>query len=68
MQDLVLLTGAVGVGGGMVTGGHLLRGGHGFSGEVGHMPVAPAGGICGCGRTGCWETVVGLTRFVEQGN
>lgn len=66
VQDLVLLTGAVGVGGGMVTGGHLLRGGHGFSGEVGHMPVAPAGGICGCGRTGCWETVVGLTALLNK--
>jgi predicted NBD/HSP70 family sugar kinase len=65
-EDIVLLTGAVGVGGGMVTGGHLLRGGHGFSGEVGHMPVAPAGGICGCGRTGCWETVVGLTALLNK--
>ncbi|MEU4392398.1 ROK family transcriptional regulator [Kribbella sp. NPDC023855] len=66
VQDIVLLTGAVGVGGGMVTGGHLLRGGHGFSGEVGHMPVAPAGGTCGCGRTGCWETVVGLTALLNK--
>jgi predicted NBD/HSP70 family sugar kinase len=66
VEDLVLLTGAVGVGGGMVTGGHLLRGGHGFSGEVGHMPVAPVGGICGCGRTGCWETVVGLTALLNK--
>jgi len=66
VQDLVLLTGAVGVGGGMVTDGHLLRGGHGFSGEVGHMPVAPVGGICGCGRTGCWETVVGLTALLNK--
>ncbi|GAA1588286.1 ROK family transcriptional regulator [Kribbella sancticallisti] len=66
VEDIVLLTGAVGVGGGMVAGGHLLRGGHGFSGEVGHMPVAPAGGICGCGRTGCWETVVGLTALLNK--
>jgi predicted NBD/HSP70 family sugar kinase len=65
-EDIVLLTGAVGVGGGMVAGGHLLRGGRGFSGEVGHMPVAPAGGICGCGRTGCWETVVGLTALLNK--
>lgn len=65
-QDLVLLTGGVGVGGGVVSGGHLLRGGHGFSGEVGHMPIAPAGGTCGCGRTGCWETVVGLTALLDQ--
>jgi predicted NBD/HSP70 family sugar kinase len=66
VQDLLLLTGAVGVGGGVVAGGHLLRGGHGFSGEVGHMPVAPDGGRCGCGRTGCWETVVGLRALLAK--
>jgi predicted NBD/HSP70 family sugar kinase len=66
VQDLVLLTGAVGVGGGMVAGGHLLRGGHGFSGEVGHMPVAPSCSTCGCGRTGCWETVVGLKALLAK--
>ncbi|MFF0342529.1 ROK family protein [Kribbella sp. NPDC004875] len=66
LHDLVLLTGAVGVGGGVVSGGHLLRGGHGYSGEVGHMPVAPPGQICGCGRTGCWETVVGLSALLRK--
>ncbi|MGW7683071.1 ROK family protein [Kribbella sp. NPDC054772] len=66
LHDLVLLTGAVGVGGGVVSGGHLLRGGHGYSGEVGHMPVAPPGQTCGCGRTGCWETVVGLTALLRK--
>ncbi|MGW6200090.1 ROK family transcriptional regulator [Kribbella sp. NPDC055110] len=66
VQDLVLLTGAVGVGGGVVAGGHLMRGGHGYSGEVGHMPVAPPGRTCGCGRTGCWETVVGLTALLHK--
>ncbi|NUR93916.1 MAG: ROK family transcriptional regulator [Kribbellaceae bacterium] len=65
-HDLVLLTGAVGVGGGVVSGGQLLRGAHGYSGEVGHMPVAPPGQICGCGRTGCWETVVGLTALLRK--
>ncbi|TCC08124.1 ROK family transcriptional regulator [Kribbella soli] len=66
LHDLVLLTGAVGVGGGVVAGGHLMRGGHGYSGEVGHMPVAPPGRTCGCGRTGCWETVVGLTALLHK--
>jgi predicted NBD/HSP70 family sugar kinase len=66
VHDLVLLTGAVGVGGGVVAGGQLLRGGHGYSGEVGHMPVAPPGRTCGCGRTGCWETVVGLTALLHK--
>ncbi|WP_371403078.1 ROK family protein [Kribbella sp. NBC_00662] len=66
VHDLVLLTGAVGVGGGVVANGQLLRGGHGYSGEVGHMPVAPPGRTCGCGRTGCWETVVGLTALLHK--
>ena len=66
VHDLVLLTGAVGVGGGVVAGGHLLRGGRGYTGEVGHMPVAPPGRTCGCGRTGCWETVVGLTALLHK--
>ncbi|GAA1564610.1 ROK family transcriptional regulator [Kribbella karoonensis] len=66
LHDLVLLTGAVGVGGGVVSGGQLLRGARGYSGEVGHMPVAPDGQACGCGRTGCWETVVGLTALLRK--
>ena len=34
----------------------LLRGSSGFGGEVGHMPVELQGGLCACGRRGCWET------------
>jgi predicted NBD/HSP70 family sugar kinase len=64
--DLILLTGAAGIGGGVVSGGRLLRGGHGFGGEVGHMAVAPGGRPCGCGRSGCWETVVGLTALLAD--
>ncbi|MCW2881973.1 MAG: hypothetical protein JWQ95_6073 [Sphaerisporangium sp.] len=63
--DMVYLTGEVGVGGGIVVGGKLLRGADGFSGEVGHMPVDPTGSRCGCGRTGCWETKVGLAALVR---
>ncbi|MBD8870418.1 ROK family transcriptional regulator [Nocardioides donggukensis] len=64
--DLLLLTGAVGVGGGVVTDGQLLRGGQGFAGEVGHMKVQPDGKRCGCGRHGCWETVVGLNALLAR--
>ncbi|MEN8706323.1 MAG: ROK family transcriptional regulator [Nocardioides marinisabuli] len=64
-DDLLLLTGGAGVGGGMVAGGRLLRGGQGFAGEVGHMRVERAGTRCGCGRTGCWETVVGLHTLLR---
>jgi predicted NBD/HSP70 family sugar kinase len=64
-QHLVYLTGEVGVGGGVIVDGSLLRGADGFAGEVGHVPVDPAGQPCGCGRVGCWETKVGLAELVR---
>jgi predicted NBD/HSP70 family sugar kinase len=63
--DLVYLTGETGVGGGVMVGGRLLRGAEGFSGEIGHIPLDPAGHICGCGRRGCWETMVGLAGLLR---
>lgn len=63
---LVFIIGEVGVGGGVIIDGVLLRGADGFSGEVGHLPVDPAGERCGCGRTGCWETKVGLAVLVGK--
>jgi predicted NBD/HSP70 family sugar kinase len=39
-------------------GGRLLKGHSGLAGEIGHMTVVPQGGrTCGCGNTGCLETV-----------
>ena len=63
---LLLLTGAVGVGGGLVSGGQLIRGSQGFAGEVGHMQIDPGGKACGCGHRGCWETVIGLNAFLSR--
>lgn len=65
VQHLLLLTGAVGVGGGVVCGGQLLRGVRGFAGELGHMQVDRLGDPCPCGRRGCWETVVGLKALLR---
>ncbi len=64
-DDMLVVFGEVGVGGGVVADGHLVRGGHGYAGEFGHMIVDPAGRRCGCGRTGCWETVVGLRALLD---
>ena len=61
-QDVLVIFGEVGVGGGIVAEGRLLRGRQGYAGEFGHMIVEPQGRRCGCGRVGCWETVVGLPR------
>jgi predicted NBD/HSP70 family sugar kinase len=64
-QDILVVFGEVGIGGGIVADGRLLRGRQGYAGEFGHMIVEPQGRRCGCGRVGCWETVVGLRALLD---
>ena len=64
-QDILVIFGEVGVGGGIVADGRLLRGRQGYAGEFGHMIVEPGGRRCGCGRVGCWETVGGLRALLD---
>lgn len=64
-QDILVIFGEIGVGGGIVADGRLLRGRQGYAGEFGHMIVQPQGRTCGCGRFGCWETVSGLRALLE---
>jgi predicted NBD/HSP70 family sugar kinase len=59
VDDVVYLSGEVGIGGGIVVGGRLLTGATGYAGEIGHLPVNPQGARCGCGGRGCWETEAG---------
>ncbi|NYI76331.1 ROK family protein [Nocardioides panzhihuensis] len=63
--DMVVLYGEVGLGGAVVSAGRVIRGRHGWAGEIGHLQVDPRGRLCGCGRTGCWETVVGLRALLD---
>ncbi|WP_331272332.1 ROK family transcriptional regulator [Motilibacter aurantiacus] len=66
VNNLVYLTGEVGVGAGVISDGRLLRGSAGLSGEVGHMPLGAGTQRCGCGRRGCWETTVGLAALLRM--
>jgi glucokinase len=56
-DDLVYLSIGTGLAAGMVLEGRLRRGEHGAAGEIGHVPVDPAGALCQCGQRGCLETV-----------
>jgi glucokinase len=56
-DDLVYLSIGTGLAAGLVIDGVLRRGGRGAAGEIGHVPVDPAGAWCGCGQRGCLETV-----------
>ncbi|MEA2653160.1 MAG: hypothetical protein QOI37_387 [Chloroflexota bacterium] len=58
-DHLLFISGEYGVGGGMIVDGRPLTGVAGYGGEVGHMPVNPAGSPCRCGSVGCWETEIG---------
>jgi predicted NBD/HSP70 family sugar kinase len=64
-QNLVYVTGEVGIGGGMIVQGKPLLGSRGYGGEIGHMTLDPDGPACGCGRRGCWESYVGLNALLR---
>ncbi len=66
IDDVVFVSGEVGVGGGVVSGGRSIIGSAGFAGEVGHVSVNPAGRSCRCGSTGCWETEVGEGSLLRR--
>ncbi len=65
VDDLIYLTGTVGLGAGIICGGQVLRGSRGLAGEVGHLRVGSEDHLCACGRTGCWEALVGLRALAE---
>ncbi|WKN49016.1 ROK family transcriptional regulator [Nocardioides sp. Arc9.136] len=65
VDDLIYISGNVGVGAGVITGGVRLEGAGGYAGEVGHLPFAPEGRLCHCGNIGCWETEVGAHAIAQ---
>ena len=66
VDDVLYVSGEVGVGGGLIVGGHPLDGAAGYGGEIGHMPVNPSGSPCRCGSIGCWETEVGEEALLAR--
>ena len=64
--DVLLVSGEVGVGGGLVCGGRSVVGAAGFAGEIGHVTVNPQGRRCRCGSIGCWETEAGEGSLLRR--
>jgi glucokinase len=56
--DLAYLSIGTGLAAGIVLNGVLRRGPHNTAGEIGHIPVDPAGPVCACGQRGCLEVLV----------
>lgn len=66
VDDLVYVSGEVGIGAGVVAGGQPLLGAAGYAAEAGHMLVNPDGELCGCGAYGCWETEAGERALLRR--
>jgi predicted NBD/HSP70 family sugar kinase len=65
-DNVLFIQGEVGVGGGLIVDGKPLTGAAGYGGEIGHIPVNPAGVGCRCGSVGCWETEVGAWALLRR--
>ena len=57
LTSLAYLSVGTGIAAGLVLDGRLYRGAHGMAGEIGHIPMDPAGPRCVCGATGCLEAI-----------
>lgn len=66
-RHLIYLALGTGVGGGIVSHGMLIEGTRGLGGEVGHIPVDPAGPRCTCGGIGCVEAYAGGWAIARDG-
>jgi predicted NBD/HSP70 family sugar kinase len=64
VDNVLFVSGEVGVGGGLIVDGRLLTGAAGFAGEIGHLTVNPEGSPCRCGSVGCWETEIGEGKLL----
>jgi N-acetylglucosamine repressor len=66
MDDFVMVGVYEGFGVSIVSGGRLLEGHEKMAGEMGHITVDIAGERCGCGNTGCLETVATDIAFAQR--
>jgi len=57
-----------GIRGGVVVQGETFAGHRGLAGSVGHVQVNPTGALCACGRTGCLEAEISLSRLLHAAN
>lgn len=61
-ENFVLLTLGTGIGGGIIHRGRLLD----VSAEFGHISIAPEGGKCPCGNTGCLENYAAARAMIAR--
>jgi glucokinase len=66
LNDVLYVALGTGIGSGLILGGQLQRGSQCFGGEFGHFKIDSGGLECGCGSTGCLETMVSGPNIVRR--
>lgn len=67
VNSAIMFTLGTGIGGGVIVNGEVINGCNGSGGEIGHLVAITEGGVqCGCGKTGCLETVTSATGIVRM--
>jgi N-acetylglucosamine repressor len=66
LDSFAVLDMCTGIGLGVMVNNIFLTGHSGFAGEMGHIPIAPNGRKCRCGRRGCLETVASEWALIER--
>ena len=66
IASLAYLSIGTGIAAGLVLEGRLYRGAHGMAGEIGHIPIDPAGPRCRCGAYGCLEVFAAGPAIAAQ--
>lgn len=70
-RSMAYLNLGTGLAAGLVLDGALWRGSRGAAGEIGHIPIDPAGEPCPCGQRGCLETMASgsaIARLWPEGD
>ncbi len=65
-HSMAYLNLGTGLAAGIVFSGQLWRGSRGTAGEIGHIPVDPAGPLCPCGQRGCLELMASGSAITRQ--
>lgn len=65
-HSMAYLNLGTGLAAGLLLRGRLWRGARGAAGEIGHIPVDPAGPECPCGQRGCLEVVASGSAIARQ--
>ncbi|MGY3715725.1 ROK family transcriptional regulator [Sutcliffiella cohnii] len=65
-NNIIYISGGIGIGVGLILHGNLYKGQNGLSGELGHMTINFNGPVCKCGNIGCWELYASEKALLEM--